>query len=357
MDFTLKTYHLLLQSLQSADFSFVTFHEYLESEKLKVKREKLGNASDINPSGFQLRASSTKQIILRHDVDLLPQNSLAFARIQHEMGIRGSYYFRAVPESWDEAVIKEIHSLGHEIGYHYEDIDLVVKSEKLKVKRKEQVNSEKLKWNSEEDGWKLEVGSWKEEGVNNPKPVTRNRKPETPQSQLTTYNSQLIDPALLSFQHNLEKLRQLVPVTTICMHGSPRSRYDNRDLWTKYNYRDYDIIGEPYFDADFNNMFYLTDTGRRWDGWRVSIRDKMPQQEEWVRRGLVFRSTDDIIAAARQNKLPGQIMMTFHPQRWTGKPLPWLKELVLQRVKNVVKGVLVYRKFGVRSLGFEGLDI
>ncbi len=73
-------------------------------------------------------------IILRHDVDLLPENSLAFARIQHKMGIKGSYYFRAVPESWDEAIIKEIHAQGHEVGYHYEDIDLV-KSEKIKDKR------------------------------------------------------------------------------------------------------------------------------------------------------------------------------------------------------------------------------
>ena len=36
------------------------------------------------------------------------------------MGIKGSYYFRAVPESWDEEVIRQIVEMGHEIGYHYE---------------------------------------------------------------------------------------------------------------------------------------------------------------------------------------------------------------------------------------------
>ena len=59
------------------------------------------------------------------------------------------------------------------------------------------------------------------------------------------------------------------------MHGSPMSPYDNRLLWTKYDYRDYGIIGEPYFDVDFSEVAYYTDTGRRWDGDSVSVRDKM----------------------------------------------------------------------------------
>ena len=64
-------------------------------------------------------------------------------------------------------------------------------------------------------------------------------------------------------------------VKTICMHGSPLSKWDNRDLWKKYDYRDFGIIAEPYFDVDFDEVFYLTDTGRRWDGDKVSVRDKV----------------------------------------------------------------------------------
>ncbi|MDX9771342.1 MAG: hypothetical protein RBT19_13360 [Tenuifilaceae bacterium] len=30
---------------------------------------------------------------------------------------------------------------------------------------------------------------------------------------------------------------------------------------------------------DFDQFFYLTDTGRRWDGWRSSVQDRVPQQE------------------------------------------------------------------------------
>ena len=78
---------------------------------------------------------------------------------------------------------------------------------------------------------------------------------------------------------HLAQLREVADVKTICMHGSPLSKYDNRSLWNHYDYRDYGIIAEPYFDLDFSKVLYLTDTGRRWDGEEVSIRDKAPVRE------------------------------------------------------------------------------
>ena len=65
-----------------------------------------------------------KVLILRHDVDKRPQNSLRTAQLQHKLGVKGTYYFRAVPESFDVDVIKRIAALGHEIGYHYEDLTI-----------------------------------------------------------------------------------------------------------------------------------------------------------------------------------------------------------------------------------------
>ena len=56
---------------------------------------------------------------------------------------------------------------------------------------------------------------------------------------------------------------------------------------------------------------------------------------------LKFHKTSDIITAAEQNQLPDKIMMTFHPQRWTDKPVLWVRELVWQNVKNGVKWFLV----------------
>jgi hypothetical protein len=135
------------------------------------------------------------------------------------------------------------------------------------------------------------------------------------------------------------------------MHGNPKSPFDSRDIWKnrqeagqEYNYRNLGIIGEPYFDIDFNKVFYLTDTGRRWDGWKVSVRDKVPEQQQWINKGFVFHSTKDIIRAAQNNRLPNKIMITTHPQRWTNRPLPWLRELVWQNVKNVVKRRMVEKR-------------
>jgi hypothetical protein len=58
-------------------------------------------------------------------------------------------------------------------------------------------------------------------------------------------------------------------------------------------------------------------------------------------QSLSFHSTNDIITAAESNSLPDQLMLTFHPQRWTDRPLPWLKELVWQNFKNQVKRLIV----------------
>jgi len=101
---------------------------------------------------------------------------------------------------------------------------------------------------------------------------------------------------------------------------------------------DLNVIGEPYFDMDFSKAFYLTDTGRRWDGFNVSVRDKIPvYQDEWIKKGLVYHSTKDIINALQENRLPSVVMITTHPQRWTDNKKIWLKELVIHNVKNVVK--------------------
>ena len=259
MDFTIKSYTNLLNKLISSEYKFKTFKDFLETQ-------------------------GKKTVVLRHDVDLLPKNSLRFANIQAIKDIKGTYYFRAVPESWDENIIKEIEALGHEVGYHYENMD--------------------------------------------------------------TCNGD-IDKAWDDFRYNLDKLRKLVEVKTICMHGSPRSRFDNKEIWNKYDYRTLQITGEPYYDIDFDKVFYLTDTGRRWDGWKTSVRDKVAKQDFWVKKGLVFNSTQDIIDTVTRGKtksgviVPNKIMFNMHPQRWSEGGLPWLKELVLQNFKNQVKKVII----------------
>lgn len=244
MDFTIKKYKQLLMKLIEQGYSFQTFAQFLKKPL-------------------------SRTIILRHDVDLLPENSLRFASIQKELGIKGTYYFRAVPQSWDVRIIVQIANMGHEIGYHYEN--------------------------------------------------------------LTTCNGNL-NLSIQDFEKNLIKLRSLVPVKTICMHGSPMSKYDSKDLWKEFDYRDFDLIGEPYFDIDFNKVFYLTDTGRRWNGNGVSVRDKVD-----TIYSMRYRWTDEIILALDAGEFPRQVMFNFHPQRWHDNRIFWFRELVFQNFKNQIK--------------------
>ena len=60
-------------------------------------------------------------------------------------------------------------------------------------------------------------------------------------------------------------------------------------------------------------------------------------------KGLVFHSTRDIIQAAKEDRLPDKIMITIHPQRRHDKPLPWIKELIWQNAKNVVKRIVIMK--------------
>lgn len=255
LDFTRGKYRQLLINLQTEGYCFVTFAEY-------CKGKKLGHF-----------------VILRHDVDLQPYHSLATAKIEHELGIRAVYYFRAVPESWDAAVIKDIAGMGHEVGYHYES--------------------------------------------------------------LTTCNGN-VEAAYKDFNKNLQELKKLAIVETICMHGSPRSPFDSKDIWKQFDYKALGIIGEPYLDTDFSQMLYLTDTGRRWDGYKVSVRDKIENyQEKWDAKGWSFHTTDDIIQALTHKQLPDQLMITTHPQRWNESFISWCSELLMQSMKNCVKRIII----------------
>ncbi len=119
-DFTLRVYNLLLESLKAKDYEFQTFKQFLTNPKLRT-------------------------IILRHDVDSLPQNSLYIAILENQLSIKGTYNFRVVPKSYDEQVIKEIAELGHEIGYHYEDVDLVLKSRNNGITEKWNIVNKSMK--------------------------------------------------------------------------------------------------------------------------------------------------------------------------------------------------------------------
>ena len=50
-----------------------------------------------------------------------------------------------------------------------------------------------------------------------------------------------------------------------------------------------------------------------------------------------YRTTTDMIKAIREGRFPQKAMITIHPQRWTNNPALWLRELIWQNTKNVIK--------------------
>ena len=260
-DFSLDIYRALLETLQAKGYRLISFADYCR---------------DVETSRLR---DDEKFVILRHDVDAKPWNSLKTAQIEASLSAKATYYFRVGKESNVPEVIKAIVALGHEIGYHYEDMSLCGGD---------------------------------------------------------------VDKAWSHFQTWLDYFRQYYAVETICMHGAPTSPWDGKDLWKKYDYKTLGVIGEPYLDTDFSEVFYLTDTGRCWDGYKVSVRDKIPQyQDEWTQKGLSWHRTSELIEAIESGKMPDHVMITTHPQRWTNNPKAWYLEMMTQSIKNIIKRIIV----------------
>lgn len=207
-------------------------------------------------------------VVMRHDVDELAGNALKMSLVEKELEIRATYFFRIYKQSNNPNIIRAIRDNGHEIGYHYEDL-------------------------STSDG---------------------------------DY-----DKAIESFKSNLEYFRRYYPVKSICMHGSSSSKYDNRSLWNKYDYKEFGVIGEPYLSIDFNKLYYITDTGYAWDGGKYAVRDVVNNKF-----GLTYHSSQEIISAVKKGEFPKQLMMLAHTL-WTDSYFQWLGLHLREFFRNNVK--------------------
>ena len=209
--------------------------------------------------------------ILRHDVDRKIGNALRMAEFEAELGIAASYYFR-YPSTFNIEVLGRIRDLGHEIGYHYEVL-----------------------------------------------------------SKARGDFEQAID----LFTCELEEFESVCKVRTICMHGRPLSRFDNRDLWTKYDYRDYGILGEAYLSMASNGVRYLTDTGRSWGGSN-SVRDVLAGAGPTV----PVKTTDELIGWIMSDSMD-DLYLTVHPERWAIGDRDWVTEYIKDLVINIGKAMLM----------------
>lgn len=243
-DFTMAKYDELCRTLLKNGYLPMTVTEYLR-----------GNSA----SGI---STGQKRVIIRHDVDRKIQNALKMAELEHTLNIRSTYYFR-YPSTFKPEIIAAIHTMGHEVGYHYETL-------------------------------------------------------------CKTHGD--YQKAIVLFKKELAAFREIPgcdsSITTICMHGSPLSRYDNRDLWKRYEFKDFEILGEAYISMAGKGLKYLTDTGRTW-AEKHSLRDSMPgngeiadEEEDGVNIIEVpVETTDDLTLLIKSSGVE-KLYLAVHPERW-----------------------------------------
>jgi hypothetical protein len=162
------------------------------------------NGYDPMPIGEYLAGTikQEKKLLVRHDVDDLPMKALKMAEVENAMGIRSSYFFRDVRSTFKPNIIKQISSLGHEIGLHYESF--------------------------------------------------------------SRYKGHP-DLAINDFRRSMSRFRELVKVETICAHGDSTSPFDNRQLLDYYDLKSEGVKWELSKDIDYSETLYLTDTGGSWN--------------------------------------------------------------------------------------------
>lgn len=217
-------------------------------------------------------------LVLRHDVDRDCKNALVMAKLEYEYGLKSTYYFR-YPYTFNLKVIRQIYSLGHEIGYHYEVLD------------KAGGDCQK---------------------------------------------------AIALFQKELKIFRKSFPVKTVGMHGNPLTKWDGKDIWRLFDFRDFGIIGEAFLSCS-DIPIYLTDTGRNWNG-KNNFKDKLPAEN----RNKNFRNTVDVIRFLNSNK-DNIIYLNCHPERWGPGPWAWAKALIRDHFFNFVKKVLKLFRSGSKE--------
>lgn len=252
------------------DFSQKAYIEYLKALKAT------GCVFLRFDAFFGLQIKPEKFCLIRHDVDRMPQRALEMARIEKEMGVVSTYYFRKKGHTFKPDIIREIASLGHEIGYHYENL-------------------------SDTNG--------------------------------------NFEKALIDFKLNLAEFRKIIDVKTCAMHGQPLKPYDNRDLWRNDRnmhilQTELGMLGEVYLNIDYSDIAYINDTGRNWTSGQSNRRDKVNSLVE-----ADFSSGSELLQYLK-TRPHNKICFQIHPERWPGTLLGYAGQIVLDGMINLAKKIV-----------------
>ena len=122
--------------------------------------------------------------------------------------------------------------------------------------------------------------------------------------------------------------------STAPAHGNPFSKWNNLDLWNKYDYKEFGLLGDAALSIDYSQSVYLSDTGRTWDNQKYNVRDRIdsdltPQ----------IGTTDELIPwlnSQRKYKLCLQV----HPERWADNKLEFIAYALLDFFVNRTKTLI-----------------
>jgi hypothetical protein len=118
------------------------------------------------------------------------------------------------------------------------------------------------------------------------------------------------------------------------MHGNPLSKWDNRAIWSKYNFKDYGLTGEAYLSVDYSKVVYLSDTGRSWGKEKHKVKDHAPGSHEQFN----ITSTNELMDFLRKNER--DVCLLAHPNRWSSNWHDFLYEWSYDTLGNAVKSLL-----------------
>ncbi len=291
MDFTVRTYELLLEALKGCSTGFYGFAEIVSGEILSYT-------------------------VLRHDVDRKPANALVLARAEAAAGIRASYHFRIGTNLNQEGIISEIAGLGHEIAYHYEDLSSVYGRSAM---NRGPVNEEIAGMAFERFRTNLEYLR-QLAGVN----------------VISMHGSPLskVDNRLLWKYFDYHSSGIVcepyfdIDVSKVLYLTDTGRRWDG----------DRSNIRDRGFSADSGGKeLHYTD----WKACPVPGSMMNMTEEGLLLRSLFrIRHTSELIALVKNGGLPDRLIINTHPQRWSGSAMPWITEYLTQNIKNQIKRMI-----------------
>lgn len=217
--------------------------------------------------------SGDRYVCLKHDVETAPDRALSIAKIESEFNIKSTYYFQANLIESSKSIIKELITLGHEIGYHYDVLD-------------------------EADGE--------------------------------------FEKALALFSKSLDKFQKLnIEIKTVCPHGNPtkvrRGWSSNKDFFRNPKIRNefpniFDVVVD-FEKLNQVNSIYISDAG-----YSFKLIGDVTENDRLEILDNVISEYNNLIELISTS---GSVIISTHPHRWYRTSLQAiLRKLVFKILKH-----------------------